>query len=246
MKKMISLFLCLALLLCICSFSGCEKDKTLSATGEYNGQKISMTYSGPTDIPFPYDMSFMKQVNGYTVFFDYSNYVEGDIYTAGFNVMDAEGNILFDKVYDGMTHVDEEGWCAVQEYPREAGVYRMLHVSGESYAITKEEFYSHFDKMYEAYDKYNDFAQEPDFLALRDGQYTGYLYNGLAPYVMLNPDEESRYYYLMGLCDAEGNIVIPAFIPACHDVKGAVIALSEDRIYFQDYDKIGYVTVTRE
>ena len=250
MKKMISLFLCLALLLCICSFSGCEKDKTLSATGEYNGQKITMSYEVRTDIACDYYLGTVVS-NGYAVFYDIEveqDYRDPTIKVGNtYNVIDLQGRRVFDSPYGNLWNFDADGWAAAQ---KRTGEYVLVSVNGEEKNCTEEEYKVAREKTQiqnKHYIKRPSGIDYPDS-AEYEYAYTGPVYQGLATYTVPMEQKDGMNSLLLGLCDENSNIIIPAFIPVTgNGGRGAAnYYMNEDTIIICDDGHYGIIKITRE
>ncbi len=98
MKKGLCLLLVGALLLC---FTGCQKDSSLSATGEYHGQKIALHLSSETDIAVEQLYSFEQGV----IIASSAN---------SFFMINADGERLTEKEYTFIGRFNEDGYALAQ------------------------------------------------------------------------------------------------------------------------------------
>ncbi len=232
MKKGLCLLLVGALLLC---FTGCQKDSSLSATGEYNGQTITMSYK-VTDVVYPQDMRSMPVVNGYAPIYDASWYeAEENPYSGDtWNVLDRQGNLLFENPYLYVTHFNAEGKAAAKKHD---GTFVLVTANGQETPITEQE-YIDFETTHDHLD-----AEYPTTYPEQTGSA---IYQGLVLYVKPVGEETGRE-CLVGLADTEGNVIIPAFIPINFSYYTEHLYMNEDVSLVQDFstDNIGIITITR-
>ena len=240
-KRTTCIVLCVVLLLL--GLTGCQNTADPNVkTGTYNGQTITMEYAVKTDIDYPHDMAYIRMVNGYALFYNY-NYrdFENDWSGDPWNMLNRQGEIVFDVPYQNLSYFNSEGQAAGQN---QSGEYVMVNASGEETPITEEE-YRIFNK--EQSDKHKevgrhfeieDYDETEDF----ESEFTvGYVYNGLAPYVQLLDDGT----HLLGIIDENENIVIPAYLPVQFHWRNYRLSMYEDTIIIDDGGKIGIVTITR-
>jgi len=240
MKRIISLTLCLALLFCLCSFSGCEKDEALSATGEYNGQKITMTYK-VTDITYPWDMRGIHMSQGYAIYYDHTWLEEhphasyDPHVTDAWNMIDQNGTPMIEEPYLDLMSFNSEGKTVAR---KQDGTYVSLNTKLKETPISYEEWLA-----FSANPENNPRLDAETIKIFDDGTGTSYVYEGLAIYVEPGSDKIMR----AGLMDRDKNVIIPAFIPVCYSAMIETLYLFEDVAFVEDYEtnKIGIVTVTR-
>jgi len=240
MKRIISLTLCLALLFCLCSFSGCEKDEALSATGEYNGQKITMTYK-VTDITYPWDMRGIHMSQGYAIYYDHTWLEEhphasyDPHVTDAWNMIDQNGTPMIEEPYLDLMSFNSEGKTVAR---KQDGTYVSLNTKLKETPISYEEWLA-----FSANPENNPRLDAETIKIFDDGTGTSYVYEGLAIYVEPGSDKIMR----AGLMDRDKNVIIPAFIPVCYSAMIETLYLFEDVAFVVDYEtnKIGIVTVTR-
>ena len=239
-KRTTCIVLCVVLLLL--GLTGCQNTADPNVkTGTYNGQTITMEYAVKTDIEFPIGLPYIRMINDYAVFYHCGDYNEELMGVNKWNVLNRQGQIIFDVPYQNLSYFNSEGQAAGQN---QSGEYVMVNTSGDETPITEEE-YRIFNK--EQSDKHKevgrhfeieDYDETEDF----ESEFTvGYVYNGLAPYVQLLDDGT----HLLGIIDENENIVIPAYLPVQFHWRNYRLSMYEDTIIIDDGGKIGIVTITR-
>ncbi len=205
------------------------------ATGKHNGKTVTATYA-VTDLPYPWDMRTIPTVNGYAHIYDYSQY--GNHAYAGdtWNALDSRGERVFEVPYRQLSYFGEDGVAVAQ---RQDGDYVSVTTAGKETPITAEEF----ERLYRQINEHN----EPD-----KARPTGYpegalqgesnLYGDLALYVLPSTDGT----YLIGVTDAAGNIVIPAYIRTEYVPTAETLCFDEGVAYVRDAlsGRLGRITVT--
>ena len=234
MKKGLCFLLIGALLLC---FTGCQKNSsTLSATGEYNGQTITMSYQ-VTDVVYPQDMRSIPVVNGYAPIYDASWYESEENPYPGdtWNVIDRKGNLLFKEPYLYVTHFNAEGKAAAKKHD---GTFVLVTADGNETPISEQE-YQDFKNTYD--------RLKAEYPSAYPEQAGSAIYQGLVLYVK-TVNEENNWDCLVGLADTEGNVIIPAFIPIRFSHYTEHLYMNEDVSLVQDFstDNIGVITIERE
>ncbi|MBQ8751677.1 MAG: hypothetical protein IJZ13_01065 [Clostridia bacterium] len=217
------------------SMAGCQDRNT--ATGKYNGQKITMEYAGPTDIPYAIGLPYNRMVNGCVVFYQHI-LVDGQLQTPTgedcWNALDRQGNLLFDVPYRDLTLFNEQGQAAAQKH---SGEYVLVNMKGEETPLTEQAFRDFESQMSEQYrERYGK-----EIVGYESQTFRGFVYNGLAPYV----EKAGEDGYLLGLATAEGHMVIPAYIPVSFIPNTYRLTMHEDTIIIDDNGYIGIVTITR-
>lgn len=232
-------WLCLALgvlLLCCASCDG--KSGLLSATGEYNGKTITMSYK-VTDVNYPEDMRSIEMQQGYAVFYDYTfwdslsdtNPYPGDTW----NILDRDGNRLLTEPYKHLSSFNKAGITVAQKMD---GSYVQLNTKLEETAITEQE---HLDF---CLDSKNNMCSK----TYPKGEFNySCINNDLAIYVELKEKDSYAGTAYAGLADKDGNVIIPAFIPVSFYKMTERLHLSEDVAFVEDSStgNIGIITITR-
>ncbi len=231
MKK----WLCFVLagILLLLSLAGCsEKSNILSATAEYNGQTITMSYK-VTDVIYPWDMRSIEMQQGYAVFYDYTWYKEyeesgvnpypGDTW----NILDKNGRRLLTEPYMHLTSFNKDGVTVAKKMD---GSCVQLNTKLEETPITEQE--------------YTDFWRNPenDTCSTEWSSCLSCVENGLAIYVEY---KDKKAY--AGLADQDRNVIIPAFIPIYYSEMIEHLHLSEGVAFVEDdaTDNIGIISITR-
>ncbi len=202
-----------------------------SATGEYNGQTITMSYK-VTDVRYPWDMRSIEMQQGYAVFYDYSWYEEykktgTHPYEGGtWNIMDRNGNVLLDEPYSELRPFNKDGITVAK---KQDGSYVRLNTKLEETTITEQECTA-FRR-----DNNNDICEE--WVSCYSC-----VYDGLAIYV-----EYKDGVAYAGLADKDKHVIIPAFIPIYYNDRIESLHLSEDVAFVEDEvsGNIAIITVTR-
>ncbi len=237
MKRWLCLVLTGILLLCC---TACGKSNVLSATGEYNGQTITMSYT-VTDVPYPEDMRSIEMHQGYAVFYDYTWYKEAEEIGVNpypgdtWNILDKEGNRLLDEPYKNLTSFNKEGITVAQKMD---GSYVQLNTKLEETPITDQE-YIDFQQ-----DSKNNLCSK----TYPRGDYHYSCVNGnIAIYVELKDVDSYAGEAYAGLVDKDGNVIIPAFIPISFYKMVERLHLSEGVAYVEDAatNNIGIITITQ-
>ncbi len=236
MKK----WLCLVLGICmLLAMTGCEgKSDVLSSTGEYNGQKITMSYK-VTDVNYPEDMRSIEMQQGYAVFYDRTfwdpasdtNPYPGDTW----NLLDRDGNRLLNQPYMYLTSFNNEGVTVAQKMD---GSYVQLDIRLKETPITEQQ-YTAFQL-----DGKNNLCSK----TYPQGEYHySCVNNEMAIYVEMKDKDSYAGEALVGLTDKDGNVIIPAFIPIHYSKMTERLHLSEGMAFVQDYvtNHIGIITVTQ-
>ncbi|MBE6778784.1 MAG: hypothetical protein E7541_05295 [Ruminococcaceae bacterium] len=231
MRKWFGLMLAMVLLLCCTSCD--EKSDILSATSEYNGKTITMSYK-VTDVKYPWDMRSVEMQQGYAVFYDYTfwdslsntNPYPGDTW----NILDRDGNRLLTEPYKHLAPFNKAGITVAQKMD---GSYVQLNTKLEETLITEQE---HLDF---CLDSKNNMCSK----TYPKGEFNySCINNDIAIYVEFK--NETNY---VGLVDKDGSVIIPAFIPISYNKMVEHLHISEDTAFVEDATtgNIGIITITR-
>lgn len=221
--KILSLVVALGILF---SCAACQDTPDVSngtATGEYNGQTVTMSYA-VTDVAYPKDMRSIVMHQGYAAFYDAPENAEEDAW----NLLDRNGNRMLEKPYLALQSFNEQGVTVAQE----RGFYVQLDTDLKATVIT--------EKTYQ--DFCADTANDPCHKKFPQGDLDySCLEDGLAIYVEY--EDETAY---AGLVDENGTVIIPAFIPIKYLPTVERLHLSEGIAFVEDLDtgRIGMITVT--
>lgn len=208
-----------------------DQDSKVSSDVEKN--EVKLEYNIKTDIPFPIDLAYIRMINGYAVFYHYSEYSDG------WNAIDMQGKLVFDESYLQLTAFDSNGWAAAQ---KNTGKYIAVNVNGEETPITEEEFEQVRDWTSDKYkEEFSEQKDTDEIKDVEDSTAVGFYYNGLAPYA----EKIENWNYLLGLIDSEGRVVVKAFIPIEFSWYTGRLSMYEDTIIINDNGYIGIVNVVR-
>ena len=229
------------ILILTCLFAaGCGETELLSSSCEFSGKTISMTQITCTDIPYPTGVQQLCSVNGYAVYFD--SRTDGGK-TAGWNALDRNGNVVFSQNYAAMTNFDFVGTTLAWEYPRFPETYVILDAEGNRREVDAEAV----KDGYEVFPGYQGSVALPVEIPLKPGTkwgYSGYIYEGVAVYAAYAPELPGENDHLLGLIASNGEILIPAFIPAVY-TETDYLWINDDLLYYNDNGKISVVKITR-
>lgn len=242
MKKCIAAVL-LAATLCTCLLlPGCaSKKQGIVATGEYNGMKITLRYDGPLEYPAQ-EYGSLKCSNGYIVFEDNGGEYGNEYWNvSGFilNAMDRQGNRVFHRPYQAITDRQDDGYFYAYTF---SGTYVRVDIEGNETQIPWEEFHKrnlgNDDEQRAPLPKEVEYSGEDADLLM------GIVWEGLAAYtVPANlPGGNDK---LLGIADAEGNIIIPACLPVNYDIYTERLFICEDTLVFRDGEHIGIAYIER-
>ena len=240
MKKWLSLVMALAMLVCLTACGAKpdasdknNEDEALKKTGKYNGQTITLSYT-VTDVEYPSDMRSIAMQHGYAVFYDYTfknsttdtNTYSGDTW----NLIDRNGNRVLSEPYKELESFNKNGVAAAQKMD---GSYVQLNTKLEETPITEQE--------------YLDFSLDANNSPCNqtypqgEGNYSC-LDDGLAIYVEYVDDIAYA-----GLVDANGTVIIRAYIPIYYSKMVERLHLSEGIAFVEDAatGRIGMISVVR-
>lgn len=187
----------------------------LTATGESGGKKVTLTYVLDTDIYHPWQLgSAMYFQNGYATLFHHHDEDNNDFHDTGTlcggeNLMDTEGKLLFDLEYERLTVFAEDGYAAAQT---NSGQYVLVDRNGEEKLSSEQEYWERARALEDLAfgGKYPDIDPEHKrVVSLPE--------NGFSVYAVKSPERMGYNSYLLGLLDADGQVVIEPFIPCSID-----------------------------
>lgn len=197
------------------------------ATGEYNGQTVTMSYI-VTKVNYPGDMRSIEMRQGYAVFYDYTAIASngGDRW----NLLDRNGNRVLSEPYMELESFNQQGIAVAQ---KENGAYVQLNTKLEEKIITEQE-YTSFCLDSANYPCNREYPQgEGDYSCLNDGLAVYVEYKGTTAYA--------------GLADENGNVIIEAFIPIYYNAMIERLHLSENVAFVEDIttNNIAMIIITR-
>lgn len=233
MKKWICLLLAITTIVCVTACDNTQKPADTHsptvATGEYNGQTITMSYM-VTEVGYPADMRSIAMQQGFAVFYDHAkigaNNYDGDTW----NLLDRNGNRVLTEPYQDLASFNKDGIAVAKKMD---GTYVQLNIKLEETAITEQE-YLDFSLDAKNYPCTTEYPQG-------EGNYSC-LSGDLALYVEYK--DTTAY---VGLVDKSGNVIIEAFIPIYYSDVTEHLHLSEDIAFVEDVttNNIGIITITR-
>ncbi|MBR3844422.1 MAG: WG repeat-containing protein [Clostridia bacterium] len=230
--KITSLFLCGVLMV---SFAGC-KDSTLKATGMYQEQPITMELAVKTNIEFPDDMPNFYFQNGYAVFYDHGDINAPDLPkdTNIWNAIDTQGNRVFEKCYNQLSHFNQDGFAVASVSNEE---YKLVNTQGQEvgpYIESENDTYWITPKG--LYDQHNITIQNAEHPIAAVSN----VYNGLVVFV----EQKDTNKQLLGVADENGNIIIPGTIPVFFRTVNYTLLFHEDLVIVNYDGQLAIVKIT--
>ena len=231
----------------------------LTAQCEEEGRTVTVTYNGPTNIAYSETQkNNLCFHNGYAVVYVHhdpviGSHVHGETAPekCGFNAMDTEGNLIFDKPFYNLSDFNAEGWAAAQPWPFEPVRYIRVNADGREEEIDRQTYESYWEQPVHNYN-FNEPFTPPEYLnpdepknilsmgltswERRTKRY-GVIWEVIAPLWVYAPEQQGENDHLLGFIDADGNTVIEPFIP----VKDSMNYIEEGYLVINDNGMIGIV-----
>ena len=238
MKKLLSLIMVLAMLVCMTACGAKpdasdknDEDDALKNTGEYKGQTVALSYT-VTDVEYPSDMRSIAMQQGYATFYDYTftdsttgtNTYAGDTW----NFLNQSGKRVLSEPYMELESFNKNGLTVAKKMD---GTYVQLNTELKETPITEQEY---LDFCLDA-NNYPCNQTSPQ----GEGRYSC-LEDGLAIYVEY---VDGKAY--AGLVDENGTVIIKAYIPISYSEMVEQLHLSEGVAFVEDAatGRIGMIAV---
>ncbi len=202
-------------------------------SGTYKGQIISMEYI-KTDIVYPWDVRNIRFHNGYAVYYDYGttdNHYDGSTgggYLPGWNVMDSDGNRLFEQSFQELTNFNSDGLAMA--YPHVGDECWVINAHGEVLSSHLAADYPYGGGVYPISGIPTDSDTEGIPMEGIAGG-TSDPYKGLVAFV-----KDGR----LGIADENGNIIISPTFAVDFSAMTEHLSLHEDIVVVEAFDHVDY------